>query len=198
MKHVTALLLSFALLLIAVGLVSADQDMPAGDQPPVARSGVISLLAPARTVMPTATLTATPTRTFTATPTRTPTASVTPTNPSTVVPTATLAATPTRAFTATPTRTPTATVTPTNPSTATPTATPWSVCYFADVQPDAVHSNPNACDGDVDVADVVRVAGCWHEVVGVVCPPELDFNHTGIIDIYDLITVADQWGWPDF
>ena len=108
--------------------------------------------------------------------------------------------TPTRTFTPTPIRTatptPTFTAAPTDSPTATPTSTPWNDCYFADVQPDAIHGNPNACDDDVDVADVMRVAQCWHELVDAVCPSGIDFNQTGTIDIYDVIVVADQWGWP--
>ena len=33
-------------------------------------------------------------------------------------------------------------------------------CFFADLQPDAGHTNPALCDDDVDIADVQRVAGC--------------------------------------
>ena len=167
MKHVTILFLSLVLLGLAVGLPHAAPGVAAGVQQPVTQNGAVSRLVPGRTVMPTSTLTATATRTFTPTPIRTAT------------PIPTLAATPTPP-----------------PPTATPTATPWSVCYFADVQPDAVHGNPNACDDDVDVADVMRVAQCWHELVDAVCPPAIDFDQTGTIDIYDVIVVADQWGWP--
>ncbi len=42
----------------------------------------------------------------------------------------------------------------------------------------------------------MRVAQCWQETVEAACPPAIDFNQTGTIDIYDVIVVADQWGWP--
>ena len=33
-------------------------------------------------------------------------------------------------------------------------------CNYADVQPNADHSNPALCDQDVDIADIQRIAGC--------------------------------------
>ena len=68
-------------------------------------------------------------------------------------------------------------------------------CHPADVHPNAQPGNPEACDGDVDVADVQRVAGCWLQPIGPACPARLDVNGSGAIDLLDLIFVADNWGW---
>ncbi|HSN78397.1 MAG TPA: hypothetical protein VL334_25285, partial [Anaerolineae bacterium] len=68
-------------------------------------------------------------------------------------------------------------------------------CHPADVQPTADPGNPEACDGDVDVADVQRVAGCWQQDVGPTCPARLDFDDSGAIDLADVIFVAEHWGW---
>lgn len=165
MKHVTILFLSLALLVPAAGLTSAAQELPAGAKQPFTRNGMNGRPVPGRTVIPTATLTSTPTRTITPTPTGTTAPPYTPTTTPTPIPT------------------------------ATPTSTPWNACYFADVEPDAIHGNSNTCDDDVDVADVMRVARCWHAIVDSACPQTLDFNQTGVIDIDDVITVAGEWGW---
>jgi len=66
------------------------------------------------------------------------------------------------------------------------------------VHPDASHVAPLFCDNDVDIADVQRVAGCWEQPVGPACPAALDFDNSGQVDIGDVITVAGEWGWPDF
>lgn len=87
--------------------------------------------------------------------------------------------------------TPTATDTPT----VTPTATAVTPCYFADVEPNADHSNPALCDGDVDIADVQRIAGCWNQPLGADCLPGLDLDRSGVIDILDVIMDANEWGW---
>ncbi|MBE2234060.1 MAG: hypothetical protein IAE85_11245 [Anaerolinea sp.] len=68
-------------------------------------------------------------------------------------------------------------------------------CHPADVQPNAQSGNPEACDGDVDVADVQRVAGCWLETVGAACPPRLDFDGSGVVDLADIVFVAESWNW---
>lgn len=77
----------------------------------------------------------------------------------------------------------------------------WSLffgyCYLADVHPNADHSLPGLCDGDVDVADVQRVAGCWQQSIGPACPASLDLTGDGVIDTLDLAAVAGKWGWPD-
>jgi hypothetical protein len=161
---------------------------------------------PTPTATPTDTPTATPTNTPTTTPTATDTPMVTPTatDTSTVTPTATDTPTVAPTATDTPTVTPTATDTPTVAPTATdtptvtPTSTPVGICYFADVHPNADHSNPALCDGDVDVADVQRVAGCWLQPIGLACPAALNLNGDQAIDVLDLIIVAEEWGWPDF
>jgi hypothetical protein len=68
-------------------------------------------------------------------------------------------------------------------------------CHPADVHPNAASGNPEACDGDVDVADIQRVAGCWQQDVGPACPDRLDFDDSGTIDLPDVIFVAENWGW---
>jgi hypothetical protein len=68
-------------------------------------------------------------------------------------------------------------------------------CHPADVQPNAAAGNPEACDGDVDVADVQRVAGCWQQSVGPACPARLDFDESGAIGVTDIVFAADHWGW---
>lgn len=68
-------------------------------------------------------------------------------------------------------------------------------CYPADVEPNPVHSNPTACDGDVDVADIQRVAGCWGQPIGAACPAGLDLDRSNTIDLADIVLVADEWGW---
>jgi len=68
-------------------------------------------------------------------------------------------------------------------------------CHPADVQPYAGSGNPAACDGDVDVADVQRVAACWQQSVGAACPPRLDFDASGMIELADIVFVAENWGW---
>lgn len=141
----------------------------------------------------TPTLTAEPGATATATPTSTPTASHTPTVTPTVTPAPTNTPTVTLTATWTPTITPTATHTPT----ATPTATPLAPRYFADVEPDADHNNPALCDGDVDIADAQRIAGCWNQPIGPACPAGLDLDQSGVIDILDVIVDVNEWGWPD-
>ena len=68
-------------------------------------------------------------------------------------------------------------------------------CHFADVQPNADHGNPAACDGDVDVADVERVAGCWMRPLSSQCPASLDLNYSGGIDVEDILAAGEMWGW---
>ena len=43
-------------------------------------------------------------------------------------------------------------------------------CNYADVQPNADHSNPALCDQDVDIADMQRIAGCWNRPISPSCP----------------------------
>ncbi len=69
-------------------------------------------------------------------------------------------------------------------------------CFFADLQPDAGHTNPALCDNDVDIADVQRVAGCWNQAPGSpACPTTLDVDRDTDIDAGDIAAVAGQWGW---
>lgn len=68
-------------------------------------------------------------------------------------------------------------------------------CHVADVQPNPDHSNTAACDGDVDIADVQRIAGCWQRPIGAACPAGLDVNSSGAIDINDIVLAAGYWGW---
>jgi hypothetical protein len=68
-------------------------------------------------------------------------------------------------------------------------------CHRADINPNADHGNPAACDGDVDIADVQRIAGCWLQPVGSSCPPALDLDTSGDIGLADIIIAAGYWGW---
>jgi len=68
-------------------------------------------------------------------------------------------------------------------------------CHPADVQPNANTGHPEACDGDVDVADVQRVAGCWQRAISPACPARLDLDASGAIDLLDVVFVAETWGW---
>lgn len=68
-------------------------------------------------------------------------------------------------------------------------------CPPGDVQPNADPMHPEACDGDVDIADVQRVAGCWLQPFSPACPAGLDVNDSGAIDLADVIFVAENWGW---
>lgn len=78
------------------------------------------------------------------------------------------------------------------------TASIGPACFYADVEPNADHSNPALCDGDVDIADIARVAGCWNQLPGPpACPAGLDVDGTGLIDVMDLTVVAIEWPWPD-
>ncbi|HSN75628.1 MAG TPA: DNRLRE domain-containing protein [Anaerolineae bacterium] len=70
-----------------------------------------------------------------------------------------------------------------------------SGCHRADVQPNADHSNAAACDGDVDIADVQRIAGCWLQPIGDVCPTALDLDISGVISLPDIVIAAGYWGW---
>ncbi len=80
---------------------------------------------------------------------------------------------------------------------STPTATASvTPCYFADVHPNTSHGAPELCDGDVDVADVQTVAGCWEQPAGTpLCPITLDLTGNGTIDILNVIAAANEWGW---
>jgi hypothetical protein len=69
-------------------------------------------------------------------------------------------------------------------------------CHYADVQPNADHGNPAACDGDVDVADVQRIAGCWNRPIGPACPAALDIDDSGAITVLDIALAAEEWLWP--
>lgn len=69
-------------------------------------------------------------------------------------------------------------------------------CFFADLQPDASHTNPALCDDDVDIADVQRIAGCWNQAPGSpACPATLDVDRDADIDTTDITAVAEQWRW---
>ena len=68
-------------------------------------------------------------------------------------------------------------------------------CHRADVQPNANHNNAQACDGDVDIADVQRIAGCWLQPIGPACPAALDLDGNGAIDLSDVVFAAGFWGW---
>ena len=70
-------------------------------------------------------------------------------------------------------------------------------CHYADVQPNADHGNPSACDGDVDVADIQRIAGCWNQPIGAACPTALDINQSGDLTVLDITLAAEEWGWPE-
>ncbi len=69
-------------------------------------------------------------------------------------------------------------------------------CHYADVQPNADHANPAACDLDVDVADIQRISGCWNQPISPTCPTGLDLNSSTTIDVLDIILAAEEWGWP--
>ncbi len=69
-----------------------------------------------------------------------------------------------------------------------------ATCSPFDVQPNANHGNPVACDGDVDVADIQTVAGCFLQPIGTTCPATLDFNGSGTIDVTDITLVGQAWG----
>jgi hypothetical protein len=68
-------------------------------------------------------------------------------------------------------------------------------CHFVDIQPNALHGNPNLCDGDIDIADVQRLAACWMRPLGATCPAALDVNGWGDIDVFDIIAATELWGW---
>lgn len=68
-------------------------------------------------------------------------------------------------------------------------------CHMADVHPNSDHSNVAACDGDVDIADVQRIAGCWLQAIGPACPTSLDLDGSGDIGLSDIIIAASFWGW---
>jgi hypothetical protein len=68
-------------------------------------------------------------------------------------------------------------------------------CHRADVHPNTNHSNVIACDGDVDIADVQRIAGCWLQSIGPACPAALDLDASGDISLPDIVITADYWGW---
>jgi hypothetical protein len=68
-------------------------------------------------------------------------------------------------------------------------------CHPADVHPNASHSLATACDGDVDIADVQRIAGCWLQPMGPACPAALDLDGDDEIGLPDIIIAAGFWGW---
>ncbi|HSN75539.1 MAG TPA: hypothetical protein VL334_10725 [Anaerolineae bacterium] len=69
-------------------------------------------------------------------------------------------------------------------------------CFFADLHPDAAHTDPTLCDDDVDVADIQRVAGCWNQPPGTAaCPARLDVDGDNAITTADITAVAQNWGW---
>ncbi len=69
-------------------------------------------------------------------------------------------------------------------------------CHPADVHPNTDHQgNAAACDGDVDIADVQRIAGCWLRDFGPACPAALDLDGSGDIGLPDIIIAAGYWGW---
>jgi hypothetical protein len=68
-------------------------------------------------------------------------------------------------------------------------------CHLADVQPNPNHTNVAACDGDVDIVDVQRIAGCWLQPVGPACPDGLDLDGSGDIGLPDIVIAAGYWGW---
>jgi hypothetical protein len=76
------------------------------------------------------------------------------------------------------------------------TASTADPCHPADVHPNADHNNPVACDGDVDIADIERVAGCFNQPFGSACPLGLDLDDGGSINLADVIMVATEWPWP--
>ena len=137
---------------------------------------VLDPLLPTPTNTPTATSTPTPTDTPANTPTSTPTSTPTKTT------------TPTDTPTSTPTHTPTPTNTPTNTPTLTTTPTPTPT-YSCDLPGDL------NCDCDVDIADIMLVAGRWHTAEGDEdYDPAYDLDDNGDIDIVDIMLVAVHWG----
>lgn len=72
-------------------------------------------------------------------------------------------------------------------------------CLYADVQPNAVHTSPAACDTDVDVADIQTVAACWNQPIGTpACPATLNVDGQGAyVTVGDLIAVVARWNWPN-
>jgi hypothetical protein len=69
-------------------------------------------------------------------------------------------------------------------------------CFFADLEPNALHTDPALCDDDVDVADVQTVAGCWNQAPGTAgCPAALDLDGDNTITTADITAVAEHWGW---
>jgi hypothetical protein len=70
-----------------------------------------------------------------------------------------------------------------------------SGCHFADVQPNSHHGEPSTCDGDIDIADVQRVASCWMRPTSPTCPSSLNLNGWGDLDVFDIITSTEMWGW---
>ena len=68
-------------------------------------------------------------------------------------------------------------------------------CHVADVHPNSDHTNIAACDGDVDIADVQRIAGCWLQPIGPTCPASLDLDGSGDIGLPDIVIAAGHWGW---
>ena len=68
-------------------------------------------------------------------------------------------------------------------------------CHYADVQPNPLHGNPSICDGDVDIVDVQRLTSCWMRPFSTTCPPSLDLNGWGSIDVFDIITSTEMWNW---
>lgn len=70
-----------------------------------------------------------------------------------------------------------------------------SGCHFADVQPNSAHANPDTCDGDIDIADIQRVASCWMRPTSPACPASLNLNGWGDVDVFDIITATEMWSW---
>ena len=72
-------------------------------------------------------------------------------------------------------------------------------CLYADVQPNAVHTAPDTCDADVDVADVQTVAACWNQPIGTAsCPATLNVDGLdAYVTVGDLIAVSMRWNWPN-
>ncbi len=68
-------------------------------------------------------------------------------------------------------------------------------CHIADVEPNTSHSNQAACDNDVDIADVQRIAGCWLQPIGATCPAALDLDGNGAINVADTVIAVSHWGW---
>ena len=68
-------------------------------------------------------------------------------------------------------------------------------CHPADVHPNPDHANVAACDGDVDIADVQHIAGCWQQAIGAACPASFDLNRDAALDLADIVIAAGYWGW---